>query len=426
MRYRRNASYLRLSVIVPLFIMILLLVASSSILAGERIKLTIAHAWPAWFMEDYQKVFDRAFMDRHPNIEIDAENSSWGGFSERYLLRLASGTAPDVMYLDSSWMPRWFEEGFLLNLDPYISRDSNEFDPEDFHPALLNVYKYEGKQMAIPYGAGPIVLFYNKDLFSKAGLMTPAYEWEWEAEFLETARKLTKYDESGDTVQAAFAGMPLGWMAEWTAYAPWGGSILDESGTHSRLDTPATLRALEFWTSLYQDYRVVGGNFGAGTQAMRLSGTWEFPTWNRADINWDIAHVPSGPVRKATSMSTGSGYGVVSGTKHPEAAWIYLKEYLSSENMAFMWGQTRRDPPARRSAMEVFIEQPGDPESAHVLSEMMNDYAILLRVGGSKWWDILSVNDQFAWRALGGDISPQEALVQADRQVTQLLKEQNR
>ncbi len=397
--------------------------------AQEQIVLTIAHAWPEVFMDERQSVFDKQFMEKYPHIKIEAENSGWGEFNEKYLVRAASGTLPDVVYVHPNWMPTWVAQNLYEELDPYIERTPS-FGIDDFFPVILEPYRNAaGSQIALPYGAGTVVMYYNKDLFSRAGLAPVDYAWRWEHEFLDAAKRLTLLDpNSGAVVQSGFTGPNLDWQAEGVFYAPWGAGILDPSygqGERSRLNETEALNALQFWVSLGQEYNVVGGDWLAGTAGMTVSGTWEIVTTNSAEaFDWDVAHVPSGPVAKSTSMSTGSGYAITTQSRNKDAAWLYLSEYLGSENMQFMWGETRRDPPARYSAIDSFVRQGGDPVSIEIFFSA-TEYALVRRVGGTHWGQMLSVHDQLINQALNGAISPQEALLNAHQQISILLAEQN-
>src|SRR6185503_18075255 len=48
-----------------------------------------------------------------------------------------------------------------------------------------------GRQFALPYDFGPLVLYYNHDLFTQAGLPLPRPGWT-EAEFMAAAKTLTR------------------------------------------------------------------------------------------------------------------------------------------------------------------------------------------------------------------------------------------
>ena len=82
-----------------------------------------------------------------------------------------------------------------------------------------------------------------------------------------------------------------------------------------------------------------------------------------ASFKWDVAPWPKGPARQVTG-SFGSGFGITRDSKHPDAAWAYLREYLSKEGMEFMWGASGRGSPAREAAYPSWLTSAGAPEHA--------------------------------------------------------------
>ena len=131
----------------------------------------VAHAWDATFFER-QKQFDALFMQRHPNIEIKGENTAWGDLRQKYLTLAAGGALPDISYIHFSWAQQMIKAGLLKSLDDYIAAEK-DFKLEDFFPASLPSYQRDGKLWVVPYDEGPMILYYNKDLFDKAGVAYP-------------------------------------------------------------------------------------------------------------------------------------------------------------------------------------------------------------------------------------------------------------
>jgi len=62
-------------------------------------------------------------------------------------------------------------------------------------------------------------------------------------------------------------------------------------------------------------------------------------------------------------------------SKNPDAAWIYLNEYLSTAGQAYMWGSTGRGSPARLSAWPSYLESQFAPEGAKNIEESMRTIA---------------------------------------------------
>src|SRR4030042_5595396 len=79
---------------------------------------------------------------------------------------------------------------------------SSEYS-QNFYPAALTDFKgSDGKLYAIPLEIDGLALYYNKDLFTKAGISDPPTDWDT---LIENAIELTKTDSSGNITQAGVA-----------------------------------------------------------------------------------------------------------------------------------------------------------------------------------------------------------------------------
>ena len=71
--------------------------------------------------------------------------------------------------------------------------------------------------------------------------------------------------------------------------------------------------------------------FIAGQVAMVEDGSWALKDiLSRSNFRVGVAPFPAGPERRAT-LATTDGYGIYSGTKHPEAAWELVKFLISND-----------------------------------------------------------------------------------------------
>jgi multiple sugar transport system substrate-binding protein len=108
---------------------------------------------------------------------------------------------------------------------------------------------------------------------------------------------------------------------------------------------------------------------------MDMVASWDTPTLAAfSDFHWDVAPWPSGPSGQGTG-AFGSGYSITSNAQNPNAAWAYLREYLSTEGMIFMWGNTGRGSPAREDALQAWLDSPVAPEHAQFYVDAMVSYA---------------------------------------------------
>lgn len=151
--------------------------------------------------ESYQQVI-REFEKENPGIKIRLQWGATGRFFGVVLTRMAGGVAPDVVFMYESMMPHFADKNTLEDLTPYIKRDLSDYD-EDFHPLSRKIFAYNGKTYAMPVTMAPILVIYNKGMFDEAGVPYPDEGWTWD-EFLEIAKKLTKKDKNGRTVQYGF------------------------------------------------------------------------------------------------------------------------------------------------------------------------------------------------------------------------------
>ena len=140
----------------------------------------------------------------------------------------------------------------------------------------------------LPKDYSTLAVYYNKLIFDEAGVAYPEPDWTWD-DLLATSQALTQ-DTNGDG-QTDIWGiqLPANWTTGfeyWVAAA--GGSLISEDGQSyvGFMDSDATIRAVQFYADLYNEYQVAappadfsafgGGNseFDNGQAAMRVFGRW--------------------------------------------------------------------------------------------------------------------------------------------------------
>ena len=78
---------------------------------------------------------------------------------------------------------------------------------------------------------------------------------------------------------------------------------------------------------------------------------------------------------QAATFSAGSGYAIASTSKNPDAAWIYLNEYLSTAGQIYMWASTGRGSPSRNSAWDAYLKSKFAPANAKIVQESPHSFA---------------------------------------------------
>ena len=232
----------------------------------------------------------RAFEAAHPGVVVENEPvTNQAEYREKVITSIVSGAPPDVFLLDNIDVPAFVEAGVMLDLRPFAQRVG--IDVDAFFPEVLAIFSRDSQVFAFPKGFSPVVYYYNRALFDAAGLPYPSDGWTWD-DFLHTARALTR-DLDGDGNIDQWGTAILRPFYAWQAMI-WsgGGDILVPDGTRASgaLDSPATIAALEFLTSLVTTHRVapppnafraVTGNetrlFYSGRLGLLPSGHWLIP-----------------------------------------------------------------------------------------------------------------------------------------------------
>lgn len=352
--------------------------AATAAPSGQPATLSLAFTWEADF-QPTQEAFNKQFIAKHPNIQLKDVYNTWAQHNQIVPTWAASHTMPDVIYVHGSRAQPWAALGVFVPLDPYLQQDSS-FNLDDFFQIALNLYIRKGKHYAIPYDNGPIVLAYNADLFQAAGIKPPDENTTMDG-LREMAKSLTKPGQQWG-IDRLLNGSNEGLIAR---VGPWGGTVMDDQETKILLNTPESVNALQWWADIYlkdksapspaESQAIQGGPWLAGKVALYPSATWDTPTFHaNAKFNWDVAPWPKGPKGQKTG-AFGSGFGITTDSKAPDAGWTYLSEYLSKDGMVFMWGESGRGSPARRSAYPSFLSSPIAPKHAKVFEDAENNYA---------------------------------------------------
>jgi multiple sugar transport system substrate-binding protein len=346
------------------------------------VTITVSHAWEASFWPR-QVAFDRAFMKRHPNIKVKAENTPFPSYLTKYLTQAAGGSLPDVMYCQYAWIQQFIKVGTFIPLDSYIAKQP-DFKLADFTKPSLYAYRKNGQLYAIPYDTGPIILYYNKDIFDKARVPYPAANWTLD-HMKQAAKELTH--GKGPSKVFGFGGVPNPVADLGPVYLyPFGAKYVNEpQETKCLIDQPPAVVAMEWWYDFQKkglvpspaEVQAMAGAdpFIFGKVAMTSGGSWNTPNYNQnAKFKWDVQFWPRGPKAHTTSAE-GSGYAITNSSKNKDAAWIYLNEYLSTAGQIFMWASTGRGSPARNSAWPAYLHSKYAPKHASVVLESLNTFA---------------------------------------------------
>jgi multiple sugar transport system substrate-binding protein len=212
-----------------------LILLASSLGAAAQDRLVIAGR-DAGFAPALAKMVE-LYQARNPGVKIERLELPGGPLYERLAIGAREKTgATDVALLDDIWAPEFMSRGWLTDLDTVGGV------PGEFVKSAAAVSRYPvgtGKVFAAPF-VGNIAMFaYRKDLLAKHGFDRPK-TWSEVVKAAETIQ--AKEEGVSGLVFRGLKGNPIV-----TSFLPvlWaqGGQVVDDAGK-AVLDTPEALKAL--------------------------------------------------------------------------------------------------------------------------------------------------------------------------------------
>jgi multiple sugar transport system substrate-binding protein len=355
-----------------------------------------------YFYESKKLLVDdliKEFEAENPDITVKHQTFPYDSFIQKVATTVPAGRGPDVVTLYYGWFPTWISSGYLQPLpEDKISYEEieNEFFP------MVQSAKFAGKYYGIPTAVRTLALFWNKDLFKKAGLDPEKPPATWE-EFVEYAKATTEKDADGKIQVAGYAFNPLGqdhhWFRECLLRQNNAPNISEDGKTVLWNSTPEGYEAWEWYLDLVKTHGVGDlaffpddpfAPFELGKAAMLVDGSFRVAKLKAAiekGINAGVAVLPA-----HKSKATFASYWVHGITKNArdeklDASIKFLK-FLTSEKAMKAWLERVGELPAKKALAEdpelindpiygPFIQQLSYAYSTFFIDEKSNRQAIM-------------------------------------------------
>jgi len=256
----------------------------------------VAHAKDAVVWWDFlgggdgvrMKTLIEKFNAENADIEIQATTLEWGvPFYTKVQTSAAVGEGPDIMTYHLSRLPLGVSTGSLseISTDELTAAGLSAADYED---ANFKAAQVDGKQYAVPFDIHSIILYYNKDMLSKAGLLGDdglPKGLDGADNFHAALQKLKDGGaEYGVSVPGEAGTM---WRIFYSLLNQQDGQFLDADGNFLSGDNlDKGVKALTVMNSWVKDglapasteYPASIALFTGGKAAMHINGVWEVPT----------------------------------------------------------------------------------------------------------------------------------------------------
>ena len=283
------------------------------------------------------------FHASHPWITVKVVG---GVNDDKIIAAIRGGNAPDVAQSFTADNTGAFcSSGGWIDLKPYM--DKSGIDASMFPQAVQTYTQFDGKRCALPMLADTYGLYYNKDLFKKAGITSPPKTM---SELTADAKKLTVRD--GDHFKVVGFDPAQGFYENAPAhYGPLFGANWVDGANKSVLATqPGWVEFMKWQKDLIDFYGFdklrrwqagAGDEFSAqnaferGKLAMAIDGEYRtaFIKAEHPDLDYGTAPMPvsdSHPELYGAGYVTGNIVGIPKGAKNKDAAWELVK-YLTTD-----------------------------------------------------------------------------------------------
>ncbi|MFA6075477.1 MAG: sugar ABC transporter substrate-binding protein [Negativicutes bacterium] len=270
---------------------------------------------------------------------INAKNSDFqivhepspNDYPTKLMTSLSGGSAADLLWIGSDDVPTLSEKGALMDITDRLKADKTNkaANLSDYFPNVLKIAEYNGKYYGLPWIASPLLLFYNKDLFDKAGVSYPDDTWTW-ADFSAAAKKLTIPGKQwGFSINN---GSPPVQMYIWQT----DGNVISADLKHSPIDSPQAIQALEYYfgmqgdgihcvpKSVIQEQGFDTMFFDSHNVAMFIGGASDDLDKQEHPFNIGVAAPPKGPTGIRATQAWSALTAINAKTPEPDLAYKAL------------------------------------------------------------------------------------------------------
>ncbi|MEU9025414.1 extracellular solute-binding protein [Actinomadura sp. NPDC048394] len=278
------------------------------------------------------------FEAKNSGYKVNLEMVDWTQMDAKVKTYVQTKQVPDILNYNA--FSDFARDGLLYKASEVVSPATLS----DFTPTFVEQAKFNGEQYTLPFISSARLMFYNKDLFQKAGITDPPKTW---ADIKADAQKIKKTGAIG-------YGLPLGPEEAQAEFFSWAmndnGGWVDSSGKWA-INQPANVDTLNFLKDLNKsgltqpnpestDRKTVFNQFAQGKIGMAIGGPFTkagFITPANPNLNFGVTSLP---VKNASSQPNTLGVMDVldafkkNDGKNKEAVKKFLDFFYQKDNVS--------------------------------------------------------------------------------------------
>jgi len=310
-----------------------------------------------WYSNNEQEVawgeqVVAAWNTANPDQKVTAEQIPAGKSSEEVIgAAIVAGNAPCLIYNTAPAAVADFQaQGGLVDLTQF--EDGASYIETRSGDGAAQFASADGGYYQLPWKANPVVIFYNKAIFTTAGLDPENPELSTFDDFIATGQTIV---DSGAAQYAIYPAASSEFYQSWFDFYPI--YAAQSEGTQLIADGKATfmndagLATMEFWKTLYADGLAgkepyTGDSFVDGVSAMAIAGPWAVASYE-GKVDWGTVPVPtSGGLspEETYTFDDAKNIGLYTACENQATAWEFLKYSTSQEQDGVLLEMTGQIP----------------------------------------------------------------------------------
>jgi len=282
----------------------------------------------------------------NPDITIHMTYQPWDNYYQLFLTAVSSGAAPDVASCAIDQPDLFAGMGEILYLDDVIDQWKEEEIYADYTEDMLNFFKYEGNQIAIPYMVGYRGFFYRTDYLKDAGVEKVPETWD---ELLDACAKLKAWNP--DIIPLALTGADNGIWHCFMSFAMSNGVGIVDENLKPTSESAAFKETIDLFQKLSENGYVAEGVLGhdsTAAETLYYSGkaAFYFSSCSTSILNYpevaqntDVLPCFRGPSgEKTATVSFPDALVVFAQTDYPEESLRFIKWWAEHTQSLFTEG----------------------------------------------------------------------------------------
>ncbi|MEO0049738.1 MAG: ABC transporter substrate-binding protein [candidate division WOR-3 bacterium] len=306
--------------------------------ASKRIRVRFWHAMGGEAQKTLKEMVAR-FEKENPGIEVELVGmGNYDALAQKLLGAVATQSPPTIAQMYENWTTQLYAAGELEFLEDYVYGPEG-LSPEelaDIYPRLLENNRWDGRILTLPFNKSVPVYYYNVEMLKEAGYDSFPKTW---SDFRTMCKRVVRRTQSGEIETWATANGTDIWIFGSMLFQG-GGRFLAEEDGEPEFASPIGVEVLSFQVDLILKDSVQTTASGRNPMdefllgkiaSLTGSSTWRAPIYGQERFKVGMAPIPVAGNPAAIIYGTNIGMFRKATKEEKEAAWRFIKWFISPE-----------------------------------------------------------------------------------------------